>query len=311
MVYMSGGAGSSDNVMIRVRPGGVPSAIDSAWVGAFTGPALSPDGRRLAVGVGSTVGSLNIWIKNLDHGAFTRLTFGGQDRRPTWSPDGRYVAFIRDSGSTSAVYAHAADGSGGDRRVARLDRQAQEVEWSRDGRWLVLRTDNGTAGAGDIVGVRVSGDTTPVPLVHTPYTELHPAVSPDGRWLAYTSNESGSNEVYVRPFPNSDGARWQISNGGGAEPRWSVDGHDLFFLGGDRMMAARVTASAAGFGVADARPVVSVNGFILDGFHQSYTVGRDGSFIFAAARQTAASGRAPQLVRVENWFRDVHAKVAR
>jgi Tol biopolymer transport system component len=311
LVYMSGGAGSTDNLMVRARPGGVAQPIDSSWVGAFASPSLSPDGRRLAVGVGSTVGSLNIWLKQLDRGPFTRLTFGGQDRRPTWSPDGRLVAFIRDSGSTSIVFAHQADGSGSDRRLAKLDRQVQEVEWTRDGRWLVLRTDNGAAGAGDIVGVRTSGDSTPVPLVHSAYTELHPAVSPDARWLAYTSNESGSNEVYVRPFPNSDGARWQVSNGGGTEPRWSVDGRELYFIGGERLMAAHVTSSGSGFAVADARPVMSVTGFILDGFHQSYTVGRDGSFIFGAARQSAAGTHAPQLVRVDNWFRDVRAKLAR
>ncbi|MFI5206917.1 MAG: protein kinase, partial [Gemmatimonadales bacterium] len=311
LVYMSGGAGSSDNLMVRIRPGGVPQPIDSSWVGAFSSPTLSPDGRRLAVGVGSTVGSLNIWLKQLDRGPFTRLTFGGQDRRPTWSPDGRLIAFIRDSGSTSIVFAHPADGSGADRRLAKLDRQVQEVEWTRDGRWLVLRTDNGTVGAGDIVGVRVSGDSTPVPLVHSVYTELHPAVSPDGRWIAYTSNESGSNEVYVRPFPNTDGARWQASNGGGSEPRWSVDGRELYFIGGDHLMAAHVTASGSSFAVSDARPVINLNGVILDGFHQSYAVGRDGSFIFAATRQSGAGMRAPQLVRVDNWFRDVKAKLAR
>jgi Tol biopolymer transport system component len=209
------------------------------------------------------------------------------------------------------VFAHSADGSGADRRLARLDRQVQEVEWTRDGRWLVLRTDNGTTGAGDIVGVRISGDSTPVPLVHSTYTELHPTVSPDGRWIAYTSNESGSNEVYVRPFPNTDGARWQVSNGGGTEPRWASDGREVYFIAGDRLMAAHVTSSGSGFAVSDARRVMGVGGFILDGFHQSYSVGRDGSFIFAAARQSAAGTRAPQLVRVDNWFRDVRAKLAR
>jgi Tol biopolymer transport system component len=94
----------------------------------------------------------------------------------------------------------------------------QEMTWSPDGRWLVLRTDNGVAGAGDLVGVRTSGDTTPVPLVASSFTELEPAVSPDSRWLAYASNESGANEIYVRPFPGTTGARWQVSTGGGAEP---------------------------------------------------------------------------------------------
>ena len=174
------------------------------------GIAHSPEGRRLAVGVGSG-GALNIWIKQLDHGPSTRLTFGGQDRRPFWSPDGRMVAYVRDSNNTSAVYARPADGGGQDQLLVRLDRLIQEGEWSRDGRWILVRTDNGQAGAGDIVAVRTSGDSTPVPVASSPYTELHPALSPDGRWLAYTSNESGIDEVYVRPFPDVGSARWQVS----------------------------------------------------------------------------------------------------
>ncbi len=128
--------------------------------------------------------------------------------------------------------------------------------WSPDGHWLVLRTDNGAAGAGDLVGVRSSGDTTPVPLVASSFTELEPSISPDSRWLAYTSNESGANEVYVRPFPGAAGARWQVSTGGGAQPRWSPDGRELFFLDGTaHLMAAQVRPGAT-FGNHGASAIV-------------------------------------------------------
>lgn len=143
------------------------------------------------MGVGAGSGALNIWVKLLDRGPFTRLSFGGQDRRPFWSPDGRTVAFIRDSTGTSIVHARPADGSGEDRRLFRLDRQVQEATWSPDGRWIVVRTDNGQLGAADSLAVRTSGDTVPVAVAATPFTELHPAIAPDGRWVAYTSNESG------------------------------------------------------------------------------------------------------------------------
>ena len=312
LVYVRGSGSTADNTLVRVSRDGAAVPVDSAWHGPFASLALSADGRRAAVSPGAATGALNIWVKQLDRGPFTRLTFGGADRRPTWSPDGRFVAFVRDTAGNSIVLAHPADGSGPDRPLVRLDRRVQEIEWSRDGRWLVLRTDNGQAGAGDIVGVRTSGDTAPVSLVASPYTELQPALSRDGRWLAYTSNESGTNEVYVRPFPGTGGARWQVSNGGGDEPRWSADGHEVFFLDPrDRLIAADVRTGPA-FAVAGQRPLFSALGLFREGFHQSYDVSADGRFFyFLRPLQPDAGTRAPQIVRVDNWFADLKAKLAR
>jgi serine/threonine-protein kinase len=312
LVYVRGSGSTADNTLVRVNRDGVAVPVDSSWHGPFASLALAADGRRVAVSSGATTGALNIWVKQLDRGPFTRLTFGGQDRRPAWSPDGKLVAFVRDTAGNSIVVAHPADGSGPDRRLVRLDRRVQEIEWSRDGRWLVLRTDNGQAGAGDIVGVRASGDTTPLPLVASPYTELEPALSRDGRWLAYTSNESGTNEVYVRPFPGTGGARWQVSNGGGEEPRWSPDGREIFFLDPrSRLIAADVRTGPA-FAVAGQRPLFSAAGFFREGFHQSYDVSADGRFFsFLRPLQPDAGTRAPQIVRVDNWFADLKARLAR
>jgi serine/threonine-protein kinase len=310
MIYLRGAGGGSDLAVVRVSRDGVVAPYDSSWYGQFNSLALSPDGRQLAVGAGTSTGGLNIWIKRLDRGPFMRLTFGGQDRRPVWSPDGRLVAFVRDTANSGIVVVRPADGSGPDRRLVRIDRQIQEVDWSRDGRWIVVRTDNATSGAGDIVGIRTSGDSTPVPLVASNFTELHPALSPDGRWLAYTSNETGTNEVYVRPFPNTGDGRWQVSNGGGAEPRWSLDAREIYYLdAGARMIAAQV-ATAPTFAIASLRPLFAVSGFVVDPFHQSYVVTRDGSFIFASPRQLGTDSRAAQIVRVDNWFRDVKSRLA-
>ena len=149
VVYIQGSS-SADNVMVRVGSDGQAVPFDPDWYGAINSFALSPDGRQMSVGTGSADGDLNIWIKHLDRGPVTRLSFGGRDRRPAWSPDGRTVAFIRDSGNISLVMARAADGSSSaDRLLARIDNLPQEIEWSSDGKWLVLRTDTGTPGAGD------------------------------------------------------------------------------------------------------------------------------------------------------------------
>ena len=312
LTYVQGGGGGVEFEMVRVSRAGASTVIDSTWHGGFNSLSQSPDGRRLAVGVGLANGALGIWIKQLDRGPFSRLTFSGQDRRPAWSPDGGQVAFIRDSLSGSSVYARVTDGSTPDRRLVRLDRPVQEVTWSPDGRWLVLRTDDAARGAGDLVGVRTSGDTTPVPLLASGFTELHPAVSPDGRWLAYTSNESGANEVYVRPFSAGNGARWQVSNGGGLEPRWSPDGRELYFLDGTRLVAVPVRATSTGIDTGDPRPLFDASGFSIDIFHTSYEVLPDGrGFIFARPRETGRPAAQAALVQAEDWFADVRAKVGR
>jgi serine/threonine-protein kinase len=309
LVYMQGTSVATELEVVRVTREGAAAPIDTAWHGGFNSAALSPDGRRLAVGVGLSSGTLGIWIKQLDRGPFTRLSFGGQDRRPTWSPDGQIVAFIRDSLNTSSVFARRADGSTSDRLLARLDRQVQEVTWSPDGHWLVLRTDNGAAGAGDLVGVRTSGDTVPVSLVASNFTELHPAVSPDSRWLAYTSNESGTNEIYVRPFPGTTGARWQVSTGGGTDARWSPDGRELFYLDGtSRLVAAQIRVAAA-FEITGLRPLFDASGYSNPGFHQSYDVLPGGrGFLFMRPHLTGQGATTPPIVEVENWFADLRAR---
>jgi len=310
LVYVQGSGLATDQVLVKVSREGIETPFDSSWVSQFNSVALSADGRRLAAGVGGSNGQLNIWVRSTDRGPATRLSFGGQDRRPAWSPDGKLVAFIRDTATTSIVMARPADGAGSDRKLAHLDRQVQEVTWSPDGRWLVVRTDNGAAGAGDIVGLRTSGDTTPVSLVATPFTELEPAISPDSRWLAYVSNESGRNEVYVRPFPATDGGRWQVSNGGGVEPRWSADGREIFFLDpGFSMMSAQVETTPS-FAVGDSHRLFDASGFIDLGFHQSYEVTRDGrTFILVAPRRAGSRDRPPTVVLAEHWFTDVRNRL--
>ena len=294
-------SGGTESVIVRVGRDGTVTPIDTAWYGEFSALALSPDGRQVAVGV-TAASALNIWVKQMERGPFTRLTFGNRDRRPAWSPNGRLVAFIRDSANSSAVYARPADGSGPDERLAQIDRMVQEVIWSPDGRWVIVRTDNGAPGAGDLVGVRTDGSSAPVSLVATAFSEMHPALSPDGHWLAYTSDESGTNEVYVRPFPNTGDVRWQVSNGGGMSPVWSPLGRELFYLDADRRLIAAALQPTAAFAVARLTALFDASGFQGDPFHQGLAVTPDGrSFIFLQPRQTVAS-RGPQIVWVDRWL---------
>ena len=310
LLFVRGSAGSGGVEVVRVSRDGVATPVDTSWFGSFNSFALSPDAARLAVGAGLTAGGLSIYVKQLDHGPFSRLTFGGQDRRPAWSPDGRLVAFVRDSGNGGNVYARRADGSGTDTLLARIDRPIQEITWSGDGHWLVVRTDNGTAGAGDVLGIRTSGDTTPVSLAATTFTEMHPAVSHDGHWLAYTSNESGTNEVYVRPFPAASGGRWQVSNDGGTQPVWSRDGRQIYFLDGAGRLVVAEVQTAPSFEVIRRLPLFDAVRFVVDAFHQSYDITPDGqAFYFARGRASNRSSEMPRAVLVEHWFTDLRARL--
>jgi eukaryotic-like serine/threonine-protein kinase len=301
--------------LVWVDRTGRESAVDSSFSFRVTqtagnyGWALSPDGRRLALGRNTTAGD-DIWIKSLPGGPVTRLTFGSEsDVRPRWTPDGRGVTFV----STAGVFLRRADGTGSDSLL--WPRLVDEAALSPDGRWLVLRAGATSASSGgrDIFGVRPGVDTAPVPLIVSPYDESSFGLSPDGRWIAYQSDETGRAEVFVRPFPNTNDAKTQISNGGGRAPLWSRDGRELFYLRGDNtMIAVPVTAGAewrdgeprALFGLREPLTVLDPT------YYTPWDVGPDGRFIFARSLERGRDGGAPLIV-VENWLEELKAKVGR
>ncbi|MDH4130978.1 MAG: protein kinase, partial [Gemmatimonadota bacterium] len=224
LIYQLGTVNTDPGNVVYVTRDGRATPMDAAWSGTFQTLALSPDGRQLAVSIISG-GEQQTWIKQLPDGPLSKLTFDGAlNYRPAWNSDGLTVGF---STAATTFAETRADGSS-QPRVALSDSAGngiQEAFWSRDGRWLVYRTTSR-----DIFARRTSGDTTPVPLLVTPgFQEIEPTLSPDGRWLAYASNESGRFEVYVRPFPDTDRAKWQVSTDGAADPLWSHSGRELFF----------------------------------------------------------------------------------
>jgi eukaryotic-like serine/threonine-protein kinase len=313
VLYRSGAARSALNqTFVRVDRSGHATPIDTSWAGEFNALSLSRDGRSMAVEVADGA-SHDIWIKQLDHGPFTRLTFSGQARRPTWSPDGRTVAFVRDTLAGHDVYAKAADGSGPDHVLAHFDHLVQGAEWSADGQWLLIRTDNTDVGRGDIFGVRLHGDTTPVPLVTSPYEELHPALAPDGRWLAYTSSESGQQEAYVRSFPATSEGRWQVSIGGGSHPRWAPNSRTLYYLSPNPLrMTAADLAPGSQFAVTNRTTLFQLSPALqIDQFHTSFEVTPDGrSFVFIASQSpNGAATTEEHLILVENWFTELHERL--
>ena len=237
LAYSSGSVGDVRYEPIWVTREGQETVIDPNW--SFDpgsnnrGLALSPDGTELAVTILDD-GNYDIWIKQLPAGPLSRLTFDDEwDVRPRWTPDGSAVAFLsRRGNSASAVYSKRASGTGDAELLMEHDLQLWEVDYTRDGEWLLSRTGGTTtvAGGRDVWGMRVGTDTVAQALVVTDFDEKAIALSPDGRWLAYESDETGGNEIYVRPFPDTEAGKWTVSTTGGVMPRWAHSGRELFYV---------------------------------------------------------------------------------
>ena len=192
--------------------------------------ALSPDGSKLAFTArNEDTNDFDIWIRELPDGASRRLTFDDQgESNPTWAADGQYLTYIKGGD----VWRVSVDGSGAPELVLDDERVLFSASWSPDGAWLIARTRfDSTQGQRDIVGFRPGLDQAVIPLVATEaFDEVVPSLSPDGRWLLYSSNETGQYEVYVRPFPIVDSPAVPVSRDGGGSPRWAHSGRELFYV---------------------------------------------------------------------------------
>src|ERR1700674_3868764 len=206
---------------------------------------LSPDGKRVAFGRGGL--AANIWLLEFARSVLTRLTFGTKaDSYPVWSPDGRQIAFSSNRSGVLQIYRKDAGGGRQEEQLTSGPNDKLVTDWSRDGKYL-LYSQNDPKTSLDLWALPLDGDRRPAPVLQGPFFESGGQFSPDGKWIAYHSTESGRFEVYIRAFPSSAG-KWQISNrGGGAIPRWRGDGKELFYMSSDfKMMAVTIRASAAG-----------------------------------------------------------------
>ena len=202
-------------------------------------PQPSPDGRRLAMAFSDDLASNPaIWTYDLERRLISRLTFGRSwDSAPLWTPDGHRIVFSSDrAGGAPNLFWTSADGSGVAEQLTRSPNPQHATSWSMDGRMLAF-TENDRAP--NVWTMRVDPAHKPEPLLSTPYAQLEAAFAPDGRWMAYGSNETGREEIYVRPLPPAAG-KWQVSTRGGANPRWSPDGKELFYLADDTLTVAAV-----------------------------------------------------------------------
>ena len=293
LAYQGSGVAAGQPLVI-VGTGG-PVEVRLPEQGNIEDPAFSPDGRRIAMRFIDLGESQDIWIFDRDQETLERLTDEGTvNQTPVWTPDGARIAFssLRDGG-TGQLYWQPADGSGRAEPLLATDFRTIPGSWSPDGQTLAFQA---LSGSWD-VGLLTLGDSTPRWVLESEFDEVHPQLSPDGQWLAYTSDRSGEQEVYVEAT-SGEGARYPVSSNGGHSPRWAPDGSVVYFAVGAALMAAsvstddgfRVTSRVQRFdGVDDLNPITSVN----------YDVHPDGEEFVHIRTGTGVGGN--PLIWILNW----------
>jgi len=297
--------------LVWVARDGSTAPLDATWTGDFAYPALSPDGKALAVSIRD--GTTQLWVWRAD-GTRQQMTRDGTvSWRPSWTPDGRAVYYVSNAGNAAIgssmdeldVYRMSVDGSAPPERVVHHAFGLWEAEVSRDGQWLLFRSDE-VGGIGHIYGRRLTGDTALVPLLVKETQSNQAALSPDGRWLAYTSITEGGREVYVAPFPSMATSRL-ISRGGGSEPRWAHSGRELFYKSGDQLMVVPVVPGPT-LTLGVPRALFTVSGYASARNRQQYDVAPDDRRFLMIKEPERTAG---EVVYVENWFPELKAKVTK
>jgi len=299
LVYAAGGSTTAERPLLWVDRTGAARAVNDRQA-PFWWPRLSPDGRRIAVVIDAPFSKL--WVLDIERGTFTRASqLPGDQDSAVWTPDGTHLTFGADTTGRGAfrMYAERFDGSGDATEVLDGAESPSPLSWSPDGKRLLYRQIS--AATGQDVWVFSADVRTAIPLLQTAANEWSAAFAPDGRWIAYVSDESGRAEVYVRPFPGP-GPRHQVSVDGGTAPVWSRDGRELFFGRGDALFAARVTLGGAFANGVPQRLFSGPYGF--DDVTVSYDVTPDGRHFLVPRSRVDAAPRQVELVL--NWFEDVN-----
>ncbi len=306
-VYLAGQSVASGAPLQWMDRTGTVTALRAAPAN-WTNPKFSPDGRRLAVDIFG--GQADLFVYEWARDTLTRVTFDATTEiKPVWTPDGRRIVFRsnRDKASLN-LYWLRADGSGDVQRLTESQNTQTPSSWHPSGKFLAF-TETRPQTAFDLMILPMEGDEVsgwkpgkPTVFLSTPFIEQEPRFSPDGRWIAYVSNESGRNEVYVRPFPGP-GGKWQISTEGGSPPIWSPTRSEIFYASLDsRLMVAPYGVEGNAF-TADRPRVWSERRFMPRPGIGSLDLHPDGErFVLAAAPENESALRQDTLVFIFNFF---------
>ena len=308
LVYQLGGGGSGIEIrtlLWRDRQG--RETPINAPAKAYVAPRLSPRDDRIAVAVDG-----DIWIYTFATGALTPLTFGDpSDRFPLWSDDGKRILFdSTPRGETRSVFGTATDGTGKpERLVTGWPRPLSPDAISPDGKVVVCIENNpGNKTGADLFIVPLEAGGQPRPLLQQRGNQAEAEISPDGRWIAYQSDESGTLQVWVRPFPNVEQGQWQVSSDGGSRPLWERNSRELFYVSSDQQLMAVPVEAGATFSHGKAQALFDVRDNLPPGaLFMAFDISLDGKRFLMLKREGPAEGTS--FVAVENWFEELKRRV--
>jgi serine/threonine-protein kinase len=297
-VSASGGGESAAAVQLAWVDRAGKETIIAAPPRPYANARVSPRGTHVAFSLAD--GENDVWIWDLARQTLARLTFDpSRDWYPSWSPDGRRLAFISTRTGVGHLYLRPADGTGTDEQLTTGENvQFGAPSFSPDG-MRILFTEVRPGSGEDVMMLALDRGRIVTPLLQSKFAERNPEISPDGRWVAYESNESGLEEIYVRPFPNVGEGRWQVSSGGGTNPVWSRAGSELFYRDLSAVLAVDVQTEPA---FAAGTPKVLFDGPYRITLAASFDVSPDGArFLMMKEPPPAADAPPPRIVVIVNW----------
>ena len=295
-----GGSGVQQNELIWLNRRGEKVAGTGVRQGTIHDPSLSPDGRLSAL---SAIEGSNrdIWVWEIARGVKTRLSFDPSvEWRTVWSPDGEKVAFSSRRSGSWQIFLQQVQGGRNEEAILTPPQTDWVSDWSRDGRYILFgRASSDTSLDVWYLTRKENGGWEPRPFLQTPAVERVPRISPDGRYVAYMSDESGRDEIYVQPFPEG-GRRVTVSNNGGTAPRWSRDGQELFYVEGSTLVAVSVSAGET-FSVEASQRLFEHPNLAIS-FYSHYDVSEDGERFLIA--EPVGEPEEPQIRVVQNWYEE-------
>jgi len=306
LVYAPGGiCPDQENTLVLLDRTGKAEPIAS-FKAPFFAPRFSPDGRRVAYASLGMEG--HIWILDLNRGTSSKLTSEGLSEQSVWTPDGQRVTFDLVNTGVPNIYWQPVDGSSPIEQLTRGECFQWPGSWTPDGETLAFVEDHADMETGYDIQLLHIRDRKVTPFLNSRFDEKYPEISPDGRWIAYTSDESGRDEVYVQPFPGP-GGKWQISNEAGDEPLWSRDGRELFYRQSyhQRDNQAFVVDVQTGpvFSASKPRLLFTAQGYSGMGPVRTWDISPDGRRFLVVKMEERKSRPVTELVLVQNWFEEI------